>query len=185
MVNPTPLGAASELTDFAVLEHQNETRERVRTLYDSGATESVLDYSLARFFHHTREIEYTSKGVNSVKKFRTHIGNLKIICHDRTFIKLKALKGELSSPAFSLKRKTVDVPPVLAPHFARPDLLPTNDVGDIRVTQPVEDYQVQLLLGLDNVAWGPKEVTRFADGSGQLILYRSNISSQLLLSGSC
>ena len=94
------------------------------------------------------------------------------------------LKGDLSSPAFSLKRKTVDVPPVLAPHFARPDLLPTNDVGDIRVTQPIEDYQVQLLLGLDNVAWGPKEETRFADESGQLILYRSYISSQLLLSGS-
>ena len=73
---------------------------------------------------------------------------------------------------------------MLAPHFARPDLLPTNDVGDIRVTQPVEDYQVQLLLGLDNVAWGPKEETRFADESGQLILYRSYISSQLLLSGS-
>ena len=57
-------------------------------------------------------------------------------------------------------------------------------MGDIRVTQPVEDYQVQLLLGLDNVAWGPKEEIRFADESGQLILYRSYISSQLLLSGS-
>ena len=75
---------------------------------------------------------------------------------------------------------------MLAPHFTRPDLLRllTNDVGDIRVTQPVEDYQVQLLLGLDNVAWGPKEEGRFADESGQLILYRSYISSQLLLSGS-
>ena len=100
LVNPNPLGAASELTDFAVLEHPDGTRVRVRTLYDSGATDSVLDYSLARFFHHTKEIEYTSKGVNSVKKFRTHIGDLKIIRHDGTFIKLKALKGELSTLPF-------------------------------------------------------------------------------------
>ena len=186
LVNPNPLGAASELTDFAVLEHPDGTRVRVRTLYDSGATDSVLDYSLARFFHHTKEVKYTSKGVNSSKTLCTHIGDLRIIRRDGTFVQIKALKGELSSPAFTLKRKTVDVPPALAPHFTEADLhrLPTNDVGDIRVTQPVEDYQVQLLLGQDNVAWGPKEVDRVADGSGQLILYRSYISSQLLLSGS-
>ena len=70
------------------------------------------------------------------------------------------------------KKKTVNVPPEMAPHFTEADLhrLPTIDVGDIRVTQPVDDYQVQLLFGLDNVAWGPKEETIFADGSGQLIL---------------
>ena len=73
---------------------------------------------------------------------------------------------------------------MLAPLLARPDLLPTISVGDIRVTQPVGDYQVHLLLGQDNVAWGPKEESRFANESGQPVLYRSYISSQLLLSGS-
>ena len=186
MVNPNPLGTASELTDFAVLEHPDGTRVRVRTLYDSGATDSIVDYSLARFFHHTKKVKYTCRGVNTNKTVSTHVGDLKIIRSDGTFVQIKAIKGELSSPAFSLKRKTVDVPPELAPHFTEADLLrlPTDDVGDIRVTQPVEDYQVQLLLGQDNVAWGPKEVDRVADGSGQLILYRSYISSQLLLSGS-
>ena len=100
LANTNPLGAACELTDFALLEGPDGKRVRERTLYDSGATDSVLDYSMARFFHHTKEIKYTSKGVNSVKKFRAHIGGLKIIRHDRTFIKSKALKGELSSPPF-------------------------------------------------------------------------------------
>ena len=41
--NPNPLGAANELVDYAVLEAPNGTRLKVRTLYDSGATDSILD----------------------------------------------------------------------------------------------------------------------------------------------
>ena len=67
--NPNPLGAASELVDYALLEGPDGTTIRVRTLYDTGATDSMLDYKLARFFHHTEEVEYVAKGVNSVKTF--------------------------------------------------------------------------------------------------------------------
>ena len=68
--------------------------------------------------------------------------------------------------------------------FARPDLHPLNSVGDLSITQPLGDLQVQLLLGQDNIAFGPREECRLADEGGQLICYRSYISENLLLSGS-
>ena len=70
--------------------------------------------------------------------------------------------------------------------IARLDLLPTNSVGDVRVTQPVEDYQVQLLLGLDNVAYMPKEMEmgKYTIEGGQLILFQSFISGSVLPSRS-
>ena len=41
--NPNPLGAANELVDYAMLEALDGTLLKVRTLYDSGATDSILD----------------------------------------------------------------------------------------------------------------------------------------------
>jgi hypothetical protein len=109
---------------------------------------------------------------------------LKILRFDGSHIKIKALKGELSSPAFTLRKKTIDVPPQFASMFARPDIFPLNSVGDFQVTAPVEDLQVELLIGQDNIAFGPREEFRLADEAGQLVCYRSYISDNLLLSGS-
>ena len=68
--------------------------------------------------------------------------------------------------------------------FARPDMFPVNTVGDLQVTAPVDDLQVQLLIGQDNIAFGPREEFSLADEGGQLICYRSYISDNLLVSGS-
>ena len=68
--------------------------------------------------------------------------------------------------------------------FARPDMFLVNSVGDLQVTSPTEDLQVQLLIGQDNIAFGPREEFRLADEGGQLVMYRSYISDNLLISGS-
>jgi hypothetical protein len=68
--------------------------------------------------------------------------------------------------------------------FARPDIFPVNTVGDLQVTAPVDNLQVELLIGQDNTAFGPREEFRLADEAGQLVCYRSYISDNLLLSGS-
>ena len=48
----------------------------------------------------------------------------------------------------------------------------------------MDDLQVKLLIGQDNIAFGPREEFRFADEAGQLVCYRIYISDNLLLSGS-
>ena len=68
--------------------------------------------------------------------------------------------------------------------LARPDMFPVNTVGDLQVTAPVDDLQVELLIGQDNIAFGPREEFRLADEAGQFVCYRSYISDNLLLSGS-
>ena len=52
------------------------------------------------------------------------------------------------------------------------------------MTAPVDYLQVELLIGQDNIAFGPREEFRLADEAGQLVCYRSYISDNLLLSGS-
>ena len=86
-----------------------------------------------------------------------------------------ALKGELLSPAFTLKKKTIDVPQQSASMFARPDLFPVNSVGNLQVTTPMDKFQVQLLIGQDTLAFQPQEEIRLADEGGKLICYRSYI----------
>ena len=151
----------------------------MRVIYNSGATDK-----LASYYHSHESVKYTSRGVNTTRNYSTHIGTLKILRQDGSYLRIKALKGELSSPAFTLKKKTIDVPPQFASMFARPDMFPVNTMGDLQVTAPVDDLQVQLLIGQDNIAFGPREELRLADEGGQLICYRSYISDNLLLSGS-
>ena len=182
--NPNPLGSASELVDVCIFEGLDGKQRKVRVLFNSGATDNILDFSLASYYHSVEQVKYTSKGVNTTKNYSTHMGSIDILRQDGSYLRIKALKGELSSPAFTLKKKTIDVPQQFASMFARPDLLPVNDVGDLQVTAPIDDLQVQLLIGQDKIAFGPKEEFRLADEGGQMICYRSYISMNLLLSGS-
>ena len=93
-----------------------------------------------------------TKGINSTKGYSTHVIELKVVRIDGTPVWIKALMGDMSSPAFTLKKKFINIPPPRKAHYiAGSELLPTNSIGDKRITQPTEDYQVQLLLGLDNV----------------------------------
>ena len=182
--NPNPLGAANELVDRVVLEAPDGTQIKVRTLYDTGAQDSIIDWKLARFYHHAQEAKVETKGINSTKGYSTHVIELKVVRVDGTPVCIKALKGDMSSPAFTLKKKFINIPPQKSHYIAGSELLPTNSIGDKRITQPAEDYQVQLLLGLDNVAYMPMELDRHADEGGQLILYRSCFSGLVLPSGS-
>ena len=68
--------------------------------------------------------------------------------------------------------------------FAIPDMFLVNRVCELQVMSPTEDLQVQLLIGQDNIAFGPREEFRLADEGGQLVMYRSYISDNLLISGS-
>ena len=52
LCNPNPLGAANELVDHAILEAPDGTQIKVRTLYDTGAQYSIIDWKLSRFHHH-------------------------------------------------------------------------------------------------------------------------------------
>ena len=163
-----------------MLEAPDGTQLRIRILYNTGATDGILDWKLAKFFHHMQKGKNDSKGVNSTKPYATHVGELKIMRFDGTHILVKAMKGEMSSPAFTIKKKSIDIPPHLVHWLAGPDLLPTNIIGDVRITHPVEDYQVQLLLGL----FMPREMDSCADEGGQLILFQSLILAHVLPTGS-
>ena len=90
--NPNPVGTSSELVDYAMLEAPDGTRLRIRTLYDTGATDCILDWKLAKFFHNTEIVELKNKGIHSTQNSATHIGTLKIIRADGTQIWVKAMK---------------------------------------------------------------------------------------------
>ena len=59
-----------------------------------------------------------------------------------------------------------------------------NDVGDIRYFNAHSDFQIQLVIGLDALAFAPIEVGRGHDDHGQLVVYRSFISGALMVAGS-
>ena len=103
--NPNALGAASELVDICILEGSDGRQCKARVIYDSGATDTVVDFKLASYYHSYESVEYTSRGVNTTRNFATHIGILKILRHDGSYLRIKALKGELSSQAFTMKKK--------------------------------------------------------------------------------
>ena len=84
LCNPNPLGAANELVDHAILEAPDGTQIKVRTLYDTGAQDSIIDWKLSRFYHHAQEVKVETKGINSTKDYSTHIIKLKVICADGT-----------------------------------------------------------------------------------------------------
>ena len=114
LVNHNPIGTSAELIDVTVLEGPDESQRKIWILYDSGATDTLVSYSLASFYHSYKEIKnLVSNGVNGAKTYATHAGDLKIIRADGSPLRIKALKSELSSPAFKLKKKTLDIPPHL------------------------------------------------------------------------
>ena len=148
--NPNPVGTSSELVDYAIIEAPDGTQLKVRTLYDTGASDSLLDWRLAKFFQGPPvPVNITSNGINKSTATATHIGELKVIRQDGSSILMKALKADLSAPVFTLKKKAIDIPPELSQYISRSDtrshVIPTNDVGDTRITNPVEDYNVQIL----------------------------------------
>ena len=59
-----------------------------------------------------------------------------------------------------------------------------NDVGDIRYFNAHSDFQIQLVIGLDALAFTPVEMGRGHDEYGQLAVYKSFISGAVLVAGS-
>ena len=116
------------------------------------------------------------------KKYDSHIGDLKIIHADGSHFFLKAIKGDLSSEAFAIKRKFIDIPPPLQSHFPNPQSF--NEVGDLRYYNAAEDFHVQLIIGLDSTALFPMEIDRGCDDFGQIAIWRSLISNSLMVTGS-
>ena len=103
--NLNALGAASELVDICILEGPDGRQQQVRVIYDSGATDTVVDFKLASYYHSHESVEYTSRALKTNKNCATHIGTLKILQHEGSYLRIKALKGELSSPAFTSRRR--------------------------------------------------------------------------------
>ena len=184
LVNPNPLGSALEMVDYAVLIAPDGSTVRVRTIYDSGGTDSMIDWRTAdKFFHHAVPTKVGVNGANGSRLFQTLVGELRIMNADGTCFNLKAIKSDLSGRAFALKRKFVDIPSSLQHHFGG-TFQYYNEIGDLRHYNVSEDYQVQLIIGLDAVALSPRELDRGQDENGQFMLWRSLISNQVLVTGS-
>ena len=184
LVNPNKLGSALEFVDHCMLQAPDGSQMIVRTIFDGGGTDSILDWRLNRFFHHDVPCKVGVNGFLGDKKYDSHIGDLKIIRSDGSYLYLKAIKGDLSSKAFTIKRKFVDIPPPLQHHFGN-SVQSYNEMGDIRYYNAPEDFQVQLIVGLDAVAlFAPMELGRTFDEFGQLVLWRSVISNNLMVTGS-
>ena len=60
--NPNALGAASELVDVCILEAPDGRQRKARVIYYSGATDTVVDFKLASYYHAYEGVEYTSRG---------------------------------------------------------------------------------------------------------------------------
>ena len=183
LVNPNSLGTALELVDYALLVAPDGSTMRVRTIYDTGGTDCMIDWKLDRFFHHQVPVTVGVNGATGTRMFASQVGELRILNADGTSFSLKAIKSDLAGRAFTLKRKFVDVPPGLQHHFG-PTFQYYNEVGDLRHYNVSDDYQVQLVIGLDAIALSPMELARGQDENGQLMIWRSLISNQVLVSGS-
>ena len=183
LANKNPLGSASEMTDECVLFAPSGERRLVRVLYDWGATDSVVSFELARFFHHWAPARVAVNGANSTRNYKSHVGEIRLLKADGTWLPLKAIKGDLSGKAFNLKPKTVDIPRPLH-HYFEGTYQSYNEVGDLRVCNFSEESRVELIIGLDSCALAPFEVARWHDDRGQMMLYRSAISNKLIVTGS-
>ena len=182
LANPLKLGSACEIVDYARLQAPDGTLIRVRTFYDSGGTDSLLDYRLSRFFHHHVPVTVGINGSNSSRTLQSHVGDLKLLKSDGSAVYIKAVKGDLSGEGWRLKKKFVDVPAPLQSHFGG-TIQDYNEVGDLRIPNVVEDFQVKLVIGLDVCTLFPYELGRWSDNNGQLVMYRSLLSSQVIVTG--
>ena len=183
LANPNPIGTAAELVDYCMLEAPNGRRITVRCLYDSGGTDTILDWRLGSFFHHSVPVTVGVNGAVGSRNFTSHVGELKVIRADGQAFNLKAIKGDLAGRAFTLKQKFVDVPPSLH-HFFGGSSQYYNEVGDIRFYNAHSEFQLQLVIGLDALAFAPVEIGRGHDDHGQLVVYRSFISGAVMVAGS-
>ena len=122
-------------------------------------------------------------GAVGSRNFSSHVGELKVVRADGQVFNLKSIKGDLAGRAFTLKQKFVDVPPSLH-HFFEGSFQHYNEVGDIRYYNAHKDFQIQLVIGLDALAFAPLELGRGHDDHGQLVIYRSFISGALMVAGS-
>ena len=182
LANPLKLGSACEIVDYARLQAPDGTLIRVRAFYDSGGTDSLLDYRLSRFFHHHVPVTVGINGSNSSRTLQSHVGDLKLLKSDGSAVYIKAVKGDLSGEGWRLKKKFVDVPRPLQSHFGG-TIQDYNEVGDLRIPNVVEDFQVKLVIGLDVCTLFPYELGRWSDNNGQLVMYRSLLSSQVIVTG--
>ena len=183
LVNPNTLGSGLECCDYAMVVAPDGSVLKIRTIFDGAGTDCMIDWKLDRFFHHQVPVTVGVNGATGARKFASQVGELRIVNADGTCFSLKAIKSDLSGKAFTLKRKFIDVPPAMQHHFGQ-TFQYFNEVGDLRHYNVSEDYQVQLVIGLDAIALFPRELDRGQDENGQLVVYQSLISNQVLVSGS-
>ena len=185
VINPQALGTALETVDYALLVAPDGSTIRVRTIYDNGGSDCMVDWKLERYFHHKSPVTVGVNGANGTRRFRSEIGELKLVDANGAMFSLKALKSDLSGKAFTVRRKYIDIPASLHHHFG-PTYQLFNEMGDLRhynISEGASD-QIRLVIGLDAIALSPIEIDRAQDENGQLIMMRSVISNQILVSGS-
>ena len=182
LANPLKLGSACEVVDYARLQAPDGTLIKVRAFFDGGASDSILDYRLGRFFHHYVPVTVGINGSNSSRRLQSHVGDLKLLKPDGSAVYIKAVKGDLSGEGWKLKKKFVDVPPPLQPHFGG-TIQDYNEVGDLRIPNVVDDFQVNLVIGLDVCTLFPYELGRWSDDNGQLVMYKSLLSNRVIVTG--
>jgi hypothetical protein len=70
--NPNALGSASELVDICILEGPDGRRRRVRVIYDSGATDTVVDF-IGQLLPYSRKCGiYLKRSEYNQELFNTH-----------------------------------------------------------------------------------------------------------------
>ena len=184
LANPNKLGSALEFVDHCMLQAPDGSQLIIRVIFDGGGTDTILDWRLNRYFHHLAPCKVGVNGALGTRKYDSHIGDLKVIRSDGSFLFLKAVKGDLSSRAFAIKRKFIDIPAPLQAHFGNASAQSYNEVGDLRYYNASDDFQAQLVIGLDAMALYPVELGRSLDEFGQLAVWRSVLSNNLMVTGS-
>ena len=184
LVNPNPMGSALEVIDHAIIEAPNGHRRLIRVLHDEfGADSTLADIGLESFSHRTGKLDFGLHTANGSSRIQTDEMVLKLILPNGSPLFLKAVSTEMrSKKAFSITQKSIDLPPSWnSMHFQNQLRIGHNE--NIRCLNYTTGSEVELLLGGDALNFSPREIDRFTDSHGSVILYESLLQSELLLLG--
>ena len=186
IVNPNPTGSALELVDHAWIESPEGNKVKVRVIHDQfAANDTLSDISLARWSHRTGPISVGLHTANQSKQAEMDEVVLKMLLPDGGSTYIRTLSMDMKGKrAFNLVQKTVDVPITWKSYFDSRKLDSRCEHNrSIRFTNFLDLPEISILLGADNCWANPREIDRYRDESGTVVLYKSLLQDENLLIG--